>query len=79
MGTILVNKKIQHFLLGELAPLAMRTILKLRRYVGLSIKKTYVKNHGRNDIAQARTCSKSVLGSENRPATPVLFIYTIIR
>ena len=34
------------------------------------------KMRGRNYVTQTRACSKSVLGSQNRPVTPILFIST---
>ena len=45
-------------------------------YVCMSTKNTYVKMCGQNYVAQTCACSKSVLGSQNRPVTPVLFIST---
>ena len=46
-------------------------------YVGLSTKNMYAKMRGQNYMAQTCACSNSVLGSYNRPVTPVLFISTI--
>ena len=35
-------------------------------------KSRFVKMRGRNYVAQIRACSKSVLGSQNRPVRPLL-------